>query len=250
MTVANYLTCACLWLTAGLVAAQPLIPPTTIDWLLDCPLSASERLDPEVIERTQCGFVTVPRNHAMPEQGSLRLTVTRVGARQPLSREGVVFTQPGGAKHTQDGTFAIRLAGRWESYATQAYRTLVNRYDVIELSARDLNHENSIEQAARDMEFVRTQLGDAQLSFVGNADATRLGSRYGALFPQHVARMVLVNAGQGEPVAAGVEQLLLKEPPLPKTLAMGCVKAWLGEFLAFGKHPPPTARCLDAGYWE
>lgn len=64
MTVAKYLTCACLWMTAS--AAQDLIAPTAIDWLLDCPLPTVERLDPEVLQRTQCGVVSVPRNYAAP----------------------------------------------------------------------------------------------------------------------------------------------------------------------------------------
>ena len=92
MTVVKHLACGCLWLLAGLAFAEPLIKPTAIDWLLDCPLPATERLDPSVLARTQCGLVSVPRNYAAPRQGILRLTVTRVGAREPLSRQGVIFT--------------------------------------------------------------------------------------------------------------------------------------------------------------
>lgn len=74
MTAAKHLTCACLWLIAGLAHAQPLIPPTAIDWLLDCPLPTVERLDPEVMQRTQCGIVTVPRNHASPGKATCAFT--------------------------------------------------------------------------------------------------------------------------------------------------------------------------------
>ncbi|MBC3303877.1 alpha/beta fold hydrolase [Pseudomonas sp. SWRI18] len=247
MTVAKYLTCACLWVTAS--AAQPLIPPTAIDWLLDCPLPGAERLDPEVLQRTQCGIVTVPRNHAAPRLGSLRLYLTRVGARDPLNREGVVFAQAGDAvKKNQAGTFVIHLTSLWGAYSNPAYRTLVNRYDVIELSSRDLSNENGIEQAAQDMEFVRTQLGDAQLLYLGNADAARLGNHYAALFPERVVRMVLVNTQQAETAAPHVAQLRLKEPD--KQDASGCINRWAGDFLVFGKQPPPSTRCLDSGNGE
>jgi pimeloyl-ACP methyl ester carboxylesterase len=243
MTIAKHLVCACLCLMVNSGHTEPLIKPTAIDWLLDCPLPALERLDPEVVARTQCGVVTVPRNYAAPRQGNLRLYLTRVGAREPLSREGVVFAQAGDTPHNTKGTFAIHLTSRWASYATQAYRKLVDRHDVIELSPRDLKQQNGVEHAARDMEFVRAQLGDAQLHYLGNADATRLGSRYGALFPERVARMVLVNAEHGEATASQVEQLRLKEPAKPD--AGSCINRWVGDFLAYGKQPPRSTRCLD-----
>lgn len=246
MTVAKHLMCACLWLTASLAPAQPLIPPTAIDWLLDCPLPAVERLDHEVLQRTQCGIVTVPRNYSAPRQGNLRLYLTRVGARDPLNREGVVFALAGDTVNThQSGTFVIHLTSLWGSYSNPAYRTLTNRYDVIELTPRDLSNDNGVEQAAQDMEYVRTQLGDAQLLYLGNDNAARLGSRYAALFPERVARMVLVNAQQAEEAGPPVEQLRLKEPA--KQVASGCINRWVGDFLVFGKQPPPTTRCLDSG---
>ena len=116
MNAGNFLAYTGLWVMTGLAHAEPLITPTAIDWLLDCPLSASEQLDPAVLERTQCAIITVPRNYAAPRQGNLRLYLTRVGARQPLSREGVVFTQAGDTpKRNQSGTFAIHLASSWSA---------------------------------------------------------------------------------------------------------------------------------------
>ena len=249
MTASKHLACACLWLFASLGHAEPLIRPGAIDWLLDCPLPSVERLDPDVLERTQCGIVTVPRNHAAPRQGNLRLYLTRVGAREPLSRHGVVFTQAGDAarKH-HSGTFAIHLASRWAAYATPAYRTLLKRYDLIELSLRDLTPPHAIEQAAQDIEFVRAQLGDTQLHYLGNADATRLGNHCATLHPERVTRMVLVNTPPGEQAPPLVEQLRLKEPAKPGS--SGCVNQWVGDFLIYGRPPPPSTRCLDSGDWE
>ncbi|TFF13616.1 alpha/beta fold hydrolase [Pseudomonas sp. BCA14] len=239
---------ACLWWIAQAAHAQPLIAPTAIDWLLDCPFPAVERLDPEVLERTQCGQVSVPRDHAAPGRGRMRLNLTRVGARQPLNRAGAVFIQAGEPHTVKRTTFALHQVSRWESYATPAYRTLVDRYDVIELSLRDLDAPNALEQAARDMEYVREQLGEARLYYLGNAQGTRLGNRYGTLFPERVARMVLVDAWQGEASVPGVEQLLLKASA--RSGSDGCVTRWLGDFLVYGHQPPATARCLDPGTWE
>lgn len=159
-----------------------------------------------------------------------------------------MFTQAGDTAPNNQGTFVIHLATRWESYATQAYRKLVNRYDVIELSPRDLSQQNGVEHAARDMEFVRAQLGDAQLLYLGNADGTRLGSRYGALYPERVARMVLLNAEHSTTAASQVEQLRLKDPARPD--AGGCINRWVGDFLAYGRQPPRSTRCLDPDGWE
>ncbi|MDP1323878.1 alpha/beta fold hydrolase, partial [Klebsiella pneumoniae] len=47
------------------------------------------------------------------------------------------------------------------------------------------------EQTARDLEFVRRQLGELQFNYLGNAYGTWLGAWYGGLFPAHVGRMVL-----------------------------------------------------------
>jgi len=80
------------------------------------------------------------------------------------------------------------------------------------------------------------------------ADATRLGNRYAALFPERVARMVLVNAQQPESAAPHVEQLRLKETT--KQDASSCINRWVGDFLVFGKQPPPSTRCLDSGNGE
>lgn len=245
MTAAKHLTCACLWLLANLAAAQPLIPPTAIDWLLDCPLPTVERLDPAVLERTQCGTVSVPRNYAAPRQGRLRLYVTRVGARDPLSREGVIIAQAGdAAKTNQVGTFVIHLASLWNAHSHPAYRRLVDRYDVIELSTRDLSTDNGIEMAAQDLEFVRTQLGEAQLRYLGNADSARLGNRYATLFPERVTRMVLVNAHASEMAAPFVEQLRLNDSATQD--ASRCINRWVGDFLVYGKQPPRSTRCLDS----
>ncbi len=191
--------------------------------MLDCPLPSADRLAADVVERTQCGSVSVPRDYAAPRQGTLRLYVTRVGARQPLSRQGVIFVHAGLPPPKNGvGTFALQLASRWSANATQAYRSLLERYDVVELSARALDQTTQVEYAARDMEYVRDQLGDAQLYYLGNADADDIGTPL-------------------------VDLLRLKDPA--KADAGSCVYRWVGEFLAYGKQPPSFTRCLPMSDW-
>ncbi|WP_342307975.1 alpha/beta fold hydrolase [Pseudomonas fluorescens] len=250
LTTASAITFRCLVLMATLIPsvghtqAQP--SAFGIEWFLDCPQPALERLDPEVIERTQCGIVTAPLDHAAPERGSISFDITRVGAKQPLSRQGALFANPGGPGLDAGGAFAVHLATVWKHYARQpdwgdTYRELADTYDVVEVTPRglgslpgsrlecqserkivpqgDISEDRSeanlaavrhnarliaqacashpltpyitTEQTARDLEFVRKQLGELRFNYLGNAYGTWLGAWYGGLFPAHVGRMVL-----------------------------------------------------------
>ena len=59
MIVARHLLCACLWLVASIAAAQPLIPPTAIDWIL---VSAHFRVQDAWIDRARQGEL-YPSDH-------------------------------------------------------------------------------------------------------------------------------------------------------------------------------------------
>lgn len=240
----------CLVLLAALASAMSHAatrpPALGIEWFLDCPQPELERLDPEVIERTQCGIVTAPLDHAAPERGRISFGITRVGARQPLSRQGALFANPGGPGLDTGGVFAVHLAAVWKHYARQpewggTYRTLADTFDVVEVTPRglgnvpgsrlecrsnarivpqedareDRSEANLIairnnarliaqacaghpltpyittEQTARDLEFVRKQLGELEFNYLGNAYGTWLGAWYAGLYPENVGRMVL-----------------------------------------------------------
>ena len=93
LPAASAITYRCLVLVAALAPASAHAEaprsPFGIEWFLDCPQPALERLDPEVIERTQCGIVTAPLDHAAPERGRISFDITRVGAKLPLSRQEI-----------------------------------------------------------------------------------------------------------------------------------------------------------------
>lgn len=248
LAVARAMAWRCVILAAWLpgVANADAPSPLGIEWFLDCTHSALEHLDPEVIERTQCGMVTAPLDHAAPERGTISFEITRVGAKLPLSRQGALFTNPGGPGLDSGGAFAVHLATVWKLYSRQpewgsTYRDLANTYDVVEVTPRglgnlpgsrlecqseqrvmpqsDVSEDRSArnlaavrynarliaeacashpltpyittEQTARDLEFVRRQLGELRFNYLGNAYGTWLGAWYGGLFPAHVGRMVL-----------------------------------------------------------
>jgi pimeloyl-ACP methyl ester carboxylesterase len=60
-------------------------------------------------------------------------------------------------------------------------------------SARLLPHVSTVE-AARDMDILRSVLGDQKLNYVGASYGTFLGATYAGLFPDRVGRMVLDGA--------------------------------------------------------
>ncbi|MEV4341234.1 alpha/beta hydrolase [Streptomyces sp. NPDC049590] len=60
-------------------------------------------------------------------------------------------------------------------------------------SARLLRHVSTVE-AARDMDILRSVLGDRRLNYVGASYGTFLGATYAGLFPERVGRIVLDGA--------------------------------------------------------
>ncbi len=223
--------------------------PPGIEWLVDCPRLPGRALDQEVMARTQCGIVTVPQNHQAADTRTLRLALTRVGARQPLERRGVIFTRPATAQADLRGVFAVHLATVWKYYNTEAYRTLTQFYDVIELSPRNARTAADNEQSAWDMDFVRQQLGEQRISFLGIAQGNVLGAGYAGLFADRIERMVLVEPDEAATPAfeSLPATLRLKGPYLQGSSvvdASRCVNRWAGVYLAHGRQPPPASDCL------
>lgn len=62
-----------------------------------------------------------------------------------------------------------------------------------ELSGDEVNHVSTIE-AARDMDVLRSALGEDTLTYLGASYGTKLGATYAELFPDRVGRLVLDGA--------------------------------------------------------
>lgn len=184
-----------------------------------CP--AEYALDPDT---DQCGTVTVPRDYANPDAGSIDVFVTRHRAEDPGGRRGVLFTNPGGP-----GGDAIASNGMIAQALPEQIR---RQWDFIGVQPRGLPHAGAVECAvtpellaamtvgfsggaarlacdgavpgatahittentARDWEQVRSALGSDVIDIYGLSYGTILASTYATLFPQYTGRMVLDSA--------------------------------------------------------
>jgi pimeloyl-ACP methyl ester carboxylesterase len=101
----------------------------------------------------------------------------------------------------------------------------------------------STEQTARDMDAIRTAVGDKQLTYLGYSYGTLLGAVYAQLFPKNVRALVLDGAidptlsseVSGEQQAAGFEHAFSNFADWCKNTAIGCAIA-----------PDARQRVLDA----
>ncbi len=79
----------------------------------------------------------------------------------------------------------------WLSAATATDRRFAD--DCAKDTGPLLDHVDTV-SAARDMDLIRADLGEARLNYLGYSYGTELGSVYAGLFPQHVGRFVLDGA--------------------------------------------------------
>lgn len=77
----------------------------------------------------------------------------------------------------------------------RTYASLVSAFGrgCAELSGDKVNHVSTIE-AARDMDVLRSALGERTLTYLGASYGTKLGATYAELFPDKVGRLVLDGA--------------------------------------------------------
>lgn len=172
-----------------------------------------------------CTTVAVPRDYARPAGETIDVTVSRLPARDPGARRGVLFGNAGGPggdslSYYDDNeviTWPEAMRDEWDLIGVQP-RGLphagplrcapLNPADVVmqvtnaggahraaceAVSGDDWRHLTT-ENTARDWEQVRRALGEERISIHGLSYGTLLGSTYATLFPQHTDRMVLDSA--------------------------------------------------------
>lgn len=210
-------------MTVGFVCAavQSAVADPAGGGLVWGPCPAEYALNPDT---DQCGSVTVPRDYANPDAGSIDILVTRHPAEAPDARRGILFTNPGGP-----GGDAIAS----NSVLAQALPEQIRRqWDFIGVQPRGLAHAGAVECAvtpelltamnfgfaggaarsacggavpgatahittentARDWDRVRTALDVDAIDVYGLSYGTVLASTYATLFPQHTGRVVLDSA--------------------------------------------------------
>lgn len=111
----------------GLCAVPNVAPPVqaatmpVIEWQ-SCPFTAPSQLE--------CGTMEVPLNYAQPEGEKINIAVSRIKARKPASRQGVMLLNPGGP-----GSRGLDLPLFMEIVMPQSVR---DRYDLIGFDPRGI----------------------------------------------------------------------------------------------------------------
>lgn len=184
-----------------------------------------------------CSRLTVPRDYAAPEGGTVALALVRSLARDPGRRIGSLVVNPGGP-----GASGIDYARSGSDVASDQIRA---RYDIVGFDPRGIGRSEPVDcgsdvlktrllegasspqgaaaiaarvrenkqfaracdasstallphmstvDTARDLDVLRSALGDPTLSYLGKSYGTYLGAVYAGLFPGHVGHLVLDGA--------------------------------------------------------
>ncbi|MBP2478966.1 pimeloyl-ACP methyl ester carboxylesterase [Crossiella equi] len=179
----------------------------------------------------ECSAVLVPMNYAKPGQERIQVAVSRLKAKDPARRRGVLLVNPGGPGGSGLGLPATRFAGQ----------PLAQVYDVIGFDPRGVGQSTQLRcetsqldlprptrptdaqlpnftalaraaedgcaraggeyrrhvntrNTARDMDVIRGALSEKKINFFGYSYGTWLGAVYGSLFARNLDRSVLDSA--------------------------------------------------------
>jgi pimeloyl-ACP methyl ester carboxylesterase len=199
----------------------------TLEWR-PCDGAAAQLVDLE------CATLVVPRDHTAPDAGTIDIAVARVSSADDERRIGSLVFNPGGPGGSGvefltsiAGVVPSELAERfdlvsfdprgvaassaidcdidfddnvsllapgddagWDALVIEAQ----TRPDTCTAESLALEPYVGTNNAARDLEALRSALGDEQLSYVGFSYGTRLGATYAELFPDRVRALVLDGA--------------------------------------------------------
>ncbi len=205
----------------------------------------------------RCAQVTVPLDYSRPKGRTIKIAVSRLPATDPARRIGTIVLNHGGPGEPTlgmpletrahlgkagarydligvDPRFVGRStpldcgwpAGLWIRSAGSDRagfdRQIAFQKDLAERCERRhgdvLPHVNT-RNTARDMDIVRTVLGEHRISYLGYSYGAYLGAVYAQMFPGRTDRMVLDSAG--DPRRWGPRPLVGTEPPSERAL-----RAW------------------------
>ncbi|WP_199444409.1 alpha/beta hydrolase [Umezawaea beigongshangensis] len=176
-----------------------------------------------------CGTVLVPVDYRDPGGRTLEITATRVKAKNPAERQGVLLTNPGGPGVS--GVFFPKgfagLSAVAESFDVIGFNPRGTRFSKDELRCEvpdrapdrpsrptdaqlaviaeqvrqqeqmcqraggDLRKHISTANTARDVDVIRAAMGERRINYYGVSYGTYLGAVYGSLFPGKLDRSVL-----------------------------------------------------------
>ncbi|MFT4083901.1 MAG: alpha/beta hydrolase [Nocardioides sp.] len=202
-------------------ATEVSAPVPTLNWT-KCP---------EYGRRMRCATASVPLDYDHPSGPAIKLSLSKLPAKNQAAKLGSLFVNPGGPGGTAtDFTpFAAQLLGR----------TVRQKYDVIGIDPRGVGAHSQVvcrgtrpiptglafpitvkqsrqawaaaqwerracqkdgnaivahmstADTARDMDLIRQAVGDQVLNYYGISYGTYLGATYAAMFPDRVGRLVV-----------------------------------------------------------
>ncbi|MFT4044629.1 MAG: alpha/beta fold hydrolase [Gordonia sp. (in: high G+C Gram-positive bacteria)] len=196
--------------TASTTAPAPAAP--ALHWGPCAPIHGAS-------DETRCATLRVPRDYADPTGPTISITVSKLAARDPAHKRGVLIGNPGGPGGDAIGMFnasALPQAIRdeWDLVAVQP-RGLIDstpvhcateipivdvllagraNRDRCERKSPGYTRTITTENTARDIEQVRRALGVRKVSLYGISYGTLLVATYATLFPQHTDRLILDSA--------------------------------------------------------
>ncbi|MFE3017425.1 alpha/beta hydrolase [Streptomyces sp. NPDC059256] len=183
---------------------------------------------------TRCARITVPLDYGRPGGRTIEIAISRITSSDPAKRRGILQTNPGGpgvrglamprdlrrvmspgvaAAYDVIGMDTRGLGestpadcgldrSSWLLYAPGPDRAGFD--ESVRLARKDartcwdeqadLLPHLSTRNVARDVDIVRSALGEAKTSWFGHSYGTVLGSTYAQMFPQRVDRLVLDSA--------------------------------------------------------
>ncbi|MFE7134948.1 alpha/beta hydrolase [Streptomyces sp. NPDC057638] len=203
--------------------------PTAIRW---GPCPPNDPM-PEPGPRVRCGTIDVPVDWSRPRGPRTSVFVAHHRAADPAQRIGVLMTNPGGPGNPgadsamyADREFSPELLNRFDvvsfdprgigrSEGVRCDESIAAKIpyrpdDAAEFERlRTLNGELAqsclrrsgplaahmdTESVARDMDAIRSSLGERKVSFLGTSYGTSIGERYARLFPERLRALALDSA--------------------------------------------------------
>lgn len=164
----------------------------------------------------QCGSITVPMDYARPDGEQITIALNRLPATDDARRIASLVLNPGGP----GGSGLSLAAGEGESFPDE----IRARFDIVGFDPRGVGASTAVRcpddfdaalefdlqpcidltgellaylgtpNVARDLEMVRSAIGDEQLTYLGYSYGTALGAVYADMFPDRVRAMVLDGA--------------------------------------------------------
>ncbi|WP_211225458.1 alpha/beta fold hydrolase [Amycolatopsis nigrescens] len=209
----------------------------------------------------QCAALTVPMNYRQPGAERISVTISKLPAKDPAKRRGVLLLNPGGPGGSGIGLpnffadrpiaqaydligFDPRGVGRstpLNCEAPPAIEGLSSRPDDAEFAlwtADARAGEDGCERAAgglrpfvntpntaRDMDVMRGVLGEKKINYLGFSYGTYLGAVFGSLFPKSLDRNVLDSAVSPD----WIWREQFKQQALAHRSNVDLLVGWLGE---------------------